>query len=120
LFPQCNVVLLLVPQQAFHASRVVACAIIAVVEQADADADGFEEPPRQTVARVMQDRLVQRHVPLERVWLQAVNLQHVVDLAAGSGYAIIDLPEPTGRLAGCNDFDVGHEVGLFCSWLAPS
>ena len=63
---------------------MVGDAVITAVQHADEHTDGFEVPLGQGVARVVQHGLVQGHVTVQGVRAQAVDLQHVIHLAAGA------------------------------------
>ncbi len=65
-------------------------AIIATIDCADQHADAFEEIFGQGVATMVEDRLVQRHMPFERVRAQAVSQQDVIDRASGPGDAGVE------------------------------
>jgi len=83
-------------------------AITATVQQADVNANGFEQPFRQLVSAVVQRASVQRHVPFERVRPQTVNLQNIVDVAVWPGHAFVKLPQRPGRLFPADDVDPTH------------
>lgn len=59
-------------EQTFEAVEMVLYAVVAFIEQADKDADGFEVPLGQGVVEVVQHVFVQSHVAGEGVWSQAV------------------------------------------------
>lgn len=95
-------------QLALETGAVVVGAVGAVVEETDEHADALEKPDRQTIARVMQDGLVERHVAVQGVRAQTVDLQHVIHLATGAADELIHFIESAGGLVRTDDLDVGH------------
>ena len=95
-------------QLPLQAGAVVAGAIATVVENADQDAYALEEPDRQLVAGVVQHGLVEGHVPVQGMRAQAVDLQHVVDLAAGTADELVHIVESASGFFRADDLDIGH------------
>ena len=75
-------------------------AVGTLVEQAHICAQCFQISLVQRIAVVMQDRLVEGHMPFQRVRAQAMGGQYIVDLAVRPRHTGIDRVEAAiGRLA---------------------
>lgn len=81
----------------------------AAIEQADVNSDCLEKPLREQVAAMVQYTiLLQRHVRLERMWMQTVNLQDIVDVTVGAGDPLIAVAQRPLRFPGINDANPTH------------
>ena len=86
-------------------------AVGAAIEQADIGADGLEIGLVERIAKMVQHRLVERHMALERVRAQPVGGENIVDLPARSGDAVIERLEASIRLVRPDCPDPAHGFG---------
>ena len=81
-----------VRQEPRQSGEMMIYTVLAAIQQADVDTNGFEIWLGQHIARVMQHVLVQRHMPFQGMWAQAVCEHDVIDVIVWPLYAVIQTP----------------------------